>query len=255
VEFKPRPGSDARAEGGSVSEPGRSHHPLAARAAAGEDAELRARRAAIAELGYALRELVGQASATEVGEDVLRQVAAQVRDAAVLLSRRTRTRAELPGADDLPGGFRMYNPVTGSGSALAPPLHIEVAGNAVVGTCTLGLPFEGPPTFAHGGVSAMLLDQLLGYATSAAGHPGMTVTLETRYRAPVPLQTQLRLTAEVSEVNGRRVTARGMIATAAEPDTALVEASGTFVGLRAEQAARMFGGVHPDATDPLVAHD
>jgi acyl-CoA thioesterase FadM len=242
-------------ESGSVGGHGRSHHPLAAPEAVGADVALHTRRAAIAELGDALRDLVGQASATEVPEDVLRQVAAQVREAATLLGRQTRRRADLPGADDLLGGFRMYNPVTGSGSGLAPPLHIDVTGNAVVGTCTLGLAFEGPPTFAHGGVSAMLLDQLLGYATSAAGHPGMTVKLETRYRAPVPLQTQLRLTAEVSEVNGRRVTARGVITTAAEPDTVLVEASGTFVGLRAEQAARLFSGVQPDATDPLVAHD
>lgn len=243
------------ADSGSVGEPGRSHHPLAARAAADEDVTLRTRRAAIADLGDALRDLVEQASATEVPEDVLRLAATQVREAAILLGRQTRTRADLPGADDLLGGFRMYNPVTGSGSGLAPPLHIEVAGNAVVGMCTLGLAFEGPPSFAHGGVSAMLLDQLLGYATSAAGYPGMTVKLETRYRAPVPLQTELRLTAEVSEVNGRRVTARGVIATAAEPDTVLVEASGVFVGLRAEQAARLFGGVRPDATDPMTAHD
>jgi len=243
------------ADSGTVSEPGRSHHPLAARADGGEDAALRARRAAIAELGDALRELVGLASATEVPADVLRQAAAQARQAAILLGRQTRTRTELPGADDLAGGFRMYNPVTGSGSALAPPLHIEVAGQAVIGTCTLGLAFEGPPAFAHGGISAMLLDQLLGYAASAAGHPGMTVKLETRYLAPVPLQTPLRLTAEVSEVNGRRVTARGVIATAADPDTVLVEATGAFVALRPEQAGRMFGGIRPDATDPRLAHD
>jgi hypothetical protein len=246
------------AESGSVSEPGRSHHPLAGpadSAAAGEDAARRARRAAIADLGDALRELAGQAAATEVADDDLRRVAGQVREAAAVLSRRTRTRAQLPGADDLLGGFRMYNPVTGSGSALAPPLHIEVAGDGVVGTCTLGLAFEGPPTWAHGGVSAMLLDQLLGYVTSAAGRPGMTVKLETRYRAPVPLQTPLRLTGEAGEVNGRRVTARGVITTAADPGTVLVEATGTFVGLNAEQAARIFGGVQPDATDPQVAHD
>jgi len=243
------------ADSGTVSEPGRSHHPLAARADGGEDAALRARRAAIAELGDALRELVGLASATEVPADVLRQAAAQARQAAILLGRQTRTRTELPGADDLAGGFRMYNPVTGSGSALAPPLHIEVAGQAVIGTCTLGLAFEGPPAFAHGGISAMLLDQLLGYAASAAGHPGMTVKLETRYLAPVPLQTPLRLTAEVSEVNGRRVTARGVIATAADPDTVLVEATGAFVALRPEQAGRLFGGIRPDATDPRLAHD
>ena len=243
------------ADSGTVSEPGRSHHPLAARAGGGEDAALRTRRAAIAELGDALRELVGLASGTEVPANVLRQAAAQARQAAILLGRQTRTRTELPGADDLAGGFRMYNPVTGSGSALAPPLHIEVAGQAVIGTCTLGLAFEGPPAFAHGGISAMLLDQLLGYAASAAGHPGMTVKLETRYLAPVPLQTPLRLTAEVSEVNGRRVTARGVIATAADPDTVLVEATGAFVALRPEQAGRMFGGIRPDATDPRLAHD
>jgi hypothetical protein len=243
------------ADSGTVSEPGRSHHPLAARADGGEDAAFRARRAAIGELGDALRELVGLASATEVSADVLRQAAAQARQTAILLGRQTRTRTELPGADDLAGGFRMYNPVTGSGSALAPPLHIEVAGRAVIGTCTLGLAFEGPPAFAHGGISARLLDQLLGYAASAAGHPGMTVKLETRYLAPVPLQTPLRLTAEVREVNGRRVTARGVIATAADPDTVLVEATGAFVALRPEQAGRMFGGIRPDATDPRLAHD
>ena len=243
------------ADSGSMSEPGRSHHPLAARAASTQDAALGERRAAIAELGDALRELVGLASATEVPADVLRQVAAQARQAATRLGRQTRTRTELPGADDLAGGFRMYNPVTGSGSALAPPLHIEVAGRAVVGTCTLGLAYEGPPAFAHGGTSAMLLDQLLGYAASAAGHPGMTVKLETRYLAPVPLQTPLRLTAEVSEVTGRHVSARGTLTTAADPDTVLVEASGEFVSLRPEQAARLFGGIRPDATDPQVAHD
>lgn len=70
-----------------------------------------------------------------------------------------------------------------------------------------------------------------------------------------PLQTPLRLTAEVTGVNGRRVTVQGAITTAADPGTVLVGAEGTFVGLRADQAARMFGGVRPDATDPLIAHD
>ena len=250
--------NSSSASSGSAREPGRSYHPLAARAAgaaASADVTLDSRRAAIAELGDALRDLVEQASATEVGEDVLRQVTAQVQLAAAQLGQRTRTRADLPSADDLLAGYRMYNPVTGSGSGLAAPLHVELTGNAVVGTCTLGLAFEGPPTFAHGGVTAMLLDQLLGYAVSAAGHPGMTVRLELRYRAPVPLQTPLRLTAEAGEVNGRRISAGAVIATAAEPGKILVEANGTFVGLRPEQAARLFGGVHPDATDPTVAHD
>ncbi|MBP2328558.1 hypothetical protein JOF56_008943 [Kibdelosporangium banguiense] len=59
-------------------------------------------------------------------------------------------------------------------------------------------------------------DQLLGYAASAAGRPGMTIRLELSYRAPVPLLTPLR----------------------------------------PEQAAMLFGSIrHLDATSPSVAHD
>jgi hypothetical protein len=240
---------------GSAGEPGRSHHAVAGRPGAAGDGTVRRRRAAVAELAEALRGLIEQAVATEVAEDDLRRVAAQIREATIPLSLRTRGRGQLPSADDLPDGIRMYNPVTGSGSALAPPLHIELAGDMVVGTCTLGLAYEGPPTCVHGGVSAMLLDQLLGYTASAAGHPGMTVQLDTTYRAPVPLQAPLRLTARMTEVTGRRATVRGTIATAAEPDTVLVEARGIFVGLRPEQAARLFSAVQPDATDPAIGHD
>jgi acyl-CoA thioesterase FadM len=242
------------AQSRSEGQPGRSHHPLADQATATEDGALRGRRQAIAELGDALRELVQCAAATEAPGHVLRAVAAQARAAAAALrAERQRTRMQTPGADDLPGGYR--NPVTGSGNALAPPLVIEAADDLVIGTCTLGLAYEGPPAFGHGGVSAMLLDQLLGYAVSRSGRPGMTVKLEVRYRAPVPLQAPLRLTAHISEVRGRRVSAQGLIATAAEPDKALVEASGTFIELRTDQAARLFGKVRPDATDPQVAHD
>jgi acyl-CoA thioesterase FadM len=100
------------------------------------------------------------------------------------------------------------------------------------------------------------LDQLLGHVTGASGHPGMTVSLHTNYRAPVPLQTPLRLTAHVVEVNGRKVTSYGAIATAADPDTVLVEATGIFVALALHQARQLFGAaLRPDEVDPAVAHD
>jgi Thioesterase superfamily len=220
------------------------------------DAPLRDRREAIDELGEALRTLVEQAATTEAPADELRLVAAEIRKAAAPLATNTRGRAQLPSADDLLGGIRMYNPVSGTGSALAPPVRMELVDGVVIGTCTLGLAYEGPPMYAHGGVSALLLDQMLGYATSASGNPGMTVGLVTNYRSPVPLQVPLRLTADVSQVSGRKVTARGTIATAADPDTNLVEATGTFVALRAEQALRLFSAaLHPDATNPAAAHD
>ena len=201
------------------------------------------RRAAIGELGDTLRALVEQATITEAPAGDLLRAAAEIRAVVARLGERVRGRSTLPSADDLPGGVRMYNPVTGGGSALAPPLHVEVVAGRAIGRCTLGPAFEGPPRFAHGGVSAMLLDQILGQAVVASGNPGMTVRLDTVYRAPVPLLTPLRLTAEVRDVDGRRVTAAGAITTEAEPGVVLVSATGTFVGLRAEQARELFGPV------------
>ena len=238
----------------SGAEGGLAFHGLGGELA--EDSALDDRRRAIAELGGALRDLVHLAVATEAPAEELRRVAALAREVAAPLAAPARGRTEMPGADDLRGGIRMYNPVTGTGSPLSPPLRIELVDGVAVGTCVLGLAFEGPPMFAHGGVSAMLLDQLLGYAASASGRPGLTVSLVTRYRRPVPLQTPLRLTAVTTEFNERGVVAEGAIATAEDPDTALVEATATFYSLRPEQAARLFGAaLHPDAQDPSAAHD
>jgi hypothetical protein len=208
----------------------------------GVDDTQASRREAISELGDALRTLIENATKTEAPAADLLRVAASIRSVAARLDSHSRD-APVPAADDLLRGVRMYNPVTGHGSALAPPLHIEVVAGMAIGRCTLGLAFEGPPTWAHGGVSAMLLDQILGHAVGASGNPGMTVRLDTTYRAPVPLRTPLRLTAVVDEVAGRRVTATGTIATEADPETILVTATGTFVGLRADQARRLFGRV------------
>lgn len=217
---------------------------------------LQDRREAVEELGGALRILLEQATATEAPAEDLRAVATMIRLASQALGAHQRKREQLPSVDDLLGGVRMYNPVIGAGNPLAPPLRVELEGGVAVGTCTLGLMFEGPPMYAHGGVSALLLDQLLGHVTTGSGHPGMTVSLATRYRAPVPLQTPIRLTAEVLAVDGRKVTAHGTIATAAEPETVLVEATGIFVALQLEQAQRLFGAMlHPDPADPAIAHD
>ncbi len=232
----------------------RSHHPM--REQRDASPALLDRREAIAELGDALRDLVEQAVTTEVPAEQLRQVTADLRRAARPLATREREVTRIPSADDLLGGVRMYNPVTGVGSALAPPLRIDLVDGVAVGACTLGPAFEGPPRYAHGGVSAQLLDQLLGYVASATGNAGMTVRLDTRYRAPIPLCTPLHLTARVTAVNGRKTTAHGGIATAAHPDDLLVEATGVFVAPRPEQSWQLFGAApYWEAGNPSAEYD
>jgi acyl-CoA thioesterase FadM len=205
-----------------------------------DEAALQARREAIVALGESVHALIQAAVASEVPTEELTRAARLVGDATAPLSASLRGRFDLPRADDLFAGLRLYNPVIGAGNPLSPPLQVNVVDGVAVGVCTLGLAFEGPPTYVHGGYSAMLLDQMLGHAIAAAQHPGMTVELSTRYRRPVPLATPLHLTAQVTGVDGRRIFGIATIATAAEPSVVLVEAHGTFVALNPEQSRRLF---------------
>jgi hypothetical protein len=214
------------------------------------------RRAAVAELGAELRALADLITRTEVGADVLRDSAQRLREMAPALRERIRGLAEPASVDNLMGGVRMFNPVIGAGNPIAPPLRIEYGEDGVVGWCTLGHAYEGPPMYGHGGVSAMLIDQLLGHAAAASGHPGVTTDLSVRYRRPVPLDVPLRVWGRVTGTQGRRVSAVGGITTAAEPDVPLVDADARFARLRPDQARRMFGRLaSPDAANPDVAHD
>ena len=206
------------------------------------DEELRDRRRAVRELGASLRELTEAAVSTEVDTGTLREVTARIRELVPPLEAVTRDRGEPATVDDDQRPRRMYNPAVGAGNPFAPPLRVEIVDGAAVGTCTLGLMHEGPPSYVHGGVSAMLLDQILGHAHAARGMPGMTVKLSLRYRRPVPLKTPLRLVGRVLDAaDGRWTNSVATIATEADPDTVLVEAEGSFVAPTAEQAKRLFG--------------
>jgi Thioesterase superfamily len=214
------------------------------------------RREAVAELGTELRTLADLLTRTEVGADVLRDSARRLRELAPALRERVRGVAEPASVDDLMGGVRMFNPVIGAGNVIAPPLRIEASQDGAEGWCTLGQAYEGPPMYGHGGISAMLIDQLLGHAAAASGHPGVTTDLSVRYRRPVPLDVPLRVWGRVVKVEGRRISAVGGITTAAEPGIPLVEAEARFARLRLDQAGRMFGRLaSPDAANPDVAHD
>ena len=205
-------------------------------------AELSERREAVAELGEAMRDLASSAIGTEVPVDVLRRVARDARELATVLAEQQRRPGEPSSVDDLRRGQRPYNPVVGPGNPVAPPMRIEFVDGAAIGWCTLDWRYEGPFGYAHGGISALLLDQIMGYAAAAAGHPGVTGRLTVRYRATVPLGEPLRLVARFVDVLGVRSAITSSICLAGAPDDALVEAEGRFLALRSEQATRLFGG-------------
>ncbi len=90
----------------------------------------------------------------------------------------------------------------------------------------LGGLYEGPPGLVHGGVSALILDQILGEAAAVGGGPGMTGRLTMHYRRPTPLGP---LSAEgwLHTKDGRKSTVKGHLKDADGKVT--VEAEGLFI--------------------------
>jgi acyl-coenzyme A thioesterase PaaI-like protein len=199
--------------------------------------------AAAADLGAALRELIETSVTTTVPAAEVRAAAELVRQVTERLAVARRPVSQLPALDDLSKGRRVFNPVTGTGNAMAPPLHVRRDGDGVKAEATLGLAYEGPPGFVHGGMSALLMDQLLGSAAAAAGLWGMTAHLELDYRGPLPLETRLVLRAGVAENEGRKSVITGTIALGDDPDRVLVEARGVFVMPRPEKVEAYFGSI------------
>jgi acyl-coenzyme A thioesterase PaaI-like protein len=124
-------------------------------------------------------------------------------------------------------GVTRHDPVTGPENALAPPLPLTgQPDGSISGTTTLGMPYQGPPGFVHGGISALLLDHTLGVANHWAGPSGMTAELTLRYHRTTPLFEPLTVTGRQVSVDGRKIRAEGTIAAGGE---VCVSAQGLFI--------------------------
>lgn len=86
--------------------------------------------------------------------------------------------------------------------------------------------YEGPPGLVHGGVSALILDQLLGEAAAAGGGAGMTGRLTLHYRRPTPLG-DLSMEAWVESRAGIKTIVKGHIKDS--DGNVTVEAEGLFI--------------------------
>jgi acyl-coenzyme A thioesterase PaaI-like protein len=73
--------------------------------------------------------------------------------------------------------------------------------------------YQGYPGIVHGGIVAAILDEVVGRVAmiSDPNHFMMSVTLEVRYRHPVPTAAALQVVGRLERLRGRRGKARGMI--------------------------------------------
>ena len=70
---------------------------------------------------------------------------------------------------------------------------------------------EGPPDHAHGGSIAAVLDEVLGLAAWAAGHPVVVGNLNVSFRQLLPIQTVVQVNTRLVSVEGRKVMIHGEI--------------------------------------------
>lgn len=177
-------------------------------------------------LTQAVRELIDATIRTEVDDETIRDVEATVRAATARL-REKQVDGSLGVTVTTDGTMLDWgNAAVGVRNPIAPPLVAEMD---ETGLCwselELGAAYEGPPGLVHGGILALLVDQILGIAVASGSKPSFTGTLTLQYRKATPLG-KVRLEARVERVEGLKTFVAGSVSTA---EGRTVEANAIFI--------------------------
>ncbi len=185
------------------------------------------RYAASKDLVAATRELMLAVGTTDLDTAELADAADELRAIAARLGERRRTRVTRTGFQG-PQQAREQGVLWQSfvHNPMAIPLEILFEGDTARATFRPHALHEGPADSLHGGFSAHLMDSLLGTMMQARGARALTATLDVRYLRQVPLDQELELHAEVTNVSGRKHIATGWIS---HDGHKCVEARGLFV--------------------------
>ena len=106
-------------------------------------------------------------------------------------------------------------------------MRFECAGDGVVARLRSRPEFQGLKRIAHGGIAIALLDEAMAHAAGAAGHRGVTASLDARFRKPVPLDEPLVVFGRVTAQRRNVLSLEGRVSDAA--GRTLVEGTARFV--------------------------
>jgi len=201
------------------------------RAREGHDAEVR--RDAIERLATATRALGDAVATTAVDIASLDEATTAIEALTERLTAETEDDAYsgvlvLPVDQSKPETLMPLNPIVGRCSPVRPDVELRCVDGEVRGSASFTRRFVGPPGHAHGGISAMLADQLVSVAPMAIGVHTVTRSLELRYLRALPLDEPVELWAVCESDDGGY---RARFTVAARGDVA-VEGSGELVPFR-----------------------
>ncbi|QIX25453.1 PaaI family thioesterase [Nocardioides sp. JQ2195] len=177
-------------------------------------------------LAQSTRELVDAVIRSTVPHEEMEDVRSQV-EALTARLRASQIEGAYGAVISSEGKVRnMGNTVVGQRNAIAPPLETHWSEDGTASAdFHLGAAYEGPPGLVHGGVSALILDQVCGEAAAAGGSPGMTGRLTLTYRRGTPLG-DLHAEGAIVKVDGVKTYVEAHIADAEGPT---VLAEGIFI--------------------------
>lgn len=133
---------------------------------------------------------------------------------------------------DDPAEFFRYSPVIGPANPIAPPVEFRFDGEEISASHVFGAPYNGPPTAVHGGVIALVFDELLGCLGAMRDIGGFTGTLNVVYRSLTPLGRPIRMRGWVERQAGVKVFIKGTMHVDDGPDGTerlCAEAEGIFI--------------------------
>jgi acyl-coenzyme A thioesterase PaaI-like protein len=189
--------------------------------------EYERQRALYEPLTAAIRKLIKAGIHTDVDEATAREAQAAIESVTAKLEQKQRAVSSTLRHADTGRPLAWANPAIGVRNAIAPPMviHHEPDGR-VWSEFTLSGAYEGPPGWVHGGISALVLDHILGEAASEGlTKPKFTGTITLRYLRGTPLGA-LRADAWIDRMDGSKTYARG---TLSDAEGVTVEADGVFI--------------------------
>ncbi|MCX4098463.1 hotdog fold domain-containing protein [Nocardia sp. alder85J] len=123
--------------------------------------------------------------------------------------------------------------LAGRGHPLPVPLHIETVTDTAASARIVVGRFHSGRYALNGGVTTLIFDEILARVANGGNRPwARTACLTVQFRAPAPLHTELRVTAELVGREGRKRFMRGAMY---HGDQVVAEAEGLWVELRPEQ--------------------
>lgn len=95
--------------------------------------------------------------------------------------------------------------VSGPANPMGVAIEVRRDGEEAVAETTLGPAFEGAPKRAHGGITAAIVDDVMGYVLALHRTPAYTGSLTVKYLAPVPIGEPLEIRARLVRREGRKL--------------------------------------------------